>query len=154
MSDLAKTHLKIGDKAPDFNACDQDGNIHTLNDYAETKLVIFFYPKDNTPGCTAQACNLRDHYAELAKKGYQMIGVSADSMKKHQNFKSKFQLPYPLLADSDKKMIMDFGVWGRKKFMGREFDGILRTTFIIEQGIITKIIEKVKTADHAAQILA
>ena len=153
MSDLGKTHLKIGDKAPDFEAIDQDGNSHTLSMYLDNKLVLFFYPKDNTPGCTKEVCNLRDHYAELEREGFKLLGVSADSQKKHQNFISKYSLPFPLLADTEKKMISAYGVWGRKKFMGREFDGIIRTTFIVEKGVISKVIEKVKTANHAQQIM-
>ncbi|NND33894.1 MAG: thioredoxin-dependent thiol peroxidase [Saprospiraceae bacterium] len=152
MSDLAKTHLKAGDKAPEFEGHDQDGNLHALSMYRDEKLVLFFYPKDNTPGCTAEVCNLRDHFSELKKAGFRLLGVSADSQKKHQNFIKKFSLPFPLLSDVDKNVISDFGVWGRKKFMGREFDGIIRTTFVIEKGIITKVIEKVKTSDHAKQI--
>lgn len=146
--------LKVGEKAPDFNSKDQDGNPVSLSDYKGKKLIVFFYPKANTPGCTAEACNLSDHYAALQKEGYEILGVSADSEKKQQNFKNKFNFPYPLLADEDKSVIEAFGVWGPKKFMGREFDGIHRTTFIInEKGIIERVIDKVKTKDHAAQIL-
>ncbi|MCB0665741.1 MAG: thioredoxin-dependent thiol peroxidase [Saprospiraceae bacterium] len=153
MADKAKTHLKEGDKAPDFKGFDQDGNLHQLSDYSKDKLILFFYPKDNTPGCTAEACNLRDNFSELKEKGFKLLGISADSAKRHQNFISKFDLPFPLLADEDLSIIKAYGVWGRKKFMGREFDGILRTTFVIEKGKITSVIEKVKTKDHAAQIL-
>jgi peroxiredoxin Q/BCP len=153
MADLAKTHLKTGDLAPDFQAPDQDGNLHQLADYKSDKLVLFFYPKDSTPGCTAEACNLRDNYTVLKKNGFKLLGVSADSAKRHQGFIEKFNLPFPLLVDEELKIIKSYGVWGRKKFMGREFDGILRTTFVIENGKITKLIEKVKTNDHTAQIL-
>ncbi|WP_106794334.1 thioredoxin-dependent thiol peroxidase [Aquimarina sp. Aq78] len=148
------TTLKAGDKAPNFSALDQDGNTVTLGDYQGKKLVVFFYPKASTPGCTAEACNLRDHYQTFLAQGYEIIGVSADSAKRQQNFKNKYELPYPLLADEDKAVIEAFGVWGPKKFMGREYDGIHRTTFVIdEKGIISEVIAKVKTKDHAAQIL-
>ena len=146
--------LKAGEKVPDFTAKDQDGNEISLNDYQGKKLVVFFYPKANTPGCTVEACNLRDHYKELQDSGYELLGVSADSQKKQQNFKNKFEFPFPLLADEDKNVIETFGVWGPKKFMGREFDGIHRKTFIIdESGVVERVIDKVKTKDHAAQIL-
>lgn len=145
--------LKAGDPAPGFQSSDQDGNTVSLSDFLGSKLVLFFYPKDNTPGCTAEACNLRDNYEELKKEGFRLLGVSADSSKKHQNFIAKYDLPFPLLADEEKQVIKAYGVWGKKKFMGREFDGIHRTTFVIdEKGIIERIIAKVKTKDHAAQI--
>lgn len=148
------TTLKIGDKAPIFEALDQNGNTIKLSDYKGKKLVLFFYPKASTPGCTMEACNLRDNYDQFLAKGYAVLGVSADSAKRQQNFINKNELPFPLLADEDKKVIQDYGVWGLKKFMGREYDGIHRTTFIIdEHGLIEKIIEKVKTKDHTAQIL-
>lgn len=151
---MHKTHLKTGDKAPAFSGLDQQGDTITLGDFSGRKLIVFFYPKDNTPGCTAEACSLRDHYTELQEQGFELVGVSADSARKHQNFIKKFKLPFPLIADIDRKVIEAFGVWGKKKFMGREYDGILRTTFIIdEHGVITDIIEKVKTKNHAAQIL-
>jgi len=146
--------LKQGDKAPDFKGKDQNGNIISFTDFKGEKLVLYFYPKDNTPGCTAEACNLRDNYSVLLKKGYKIIGVSADNEKSHQNFIEKFQLPFPLIADIDKTIIKAYGVWGRKKFMGKEFDGILRTTFIIsESGIIEEIITKVDTKNHFSQII-
>ena len=146
--------LKVGDKAPDFKVNDQDGNSISSKDYKGKKWVVFFYPKANTPGCTAEACNLRDNYKELQKVGYELLGVSADSEKRQKNFREKYNFPFPLLADENKEVINAFGVWGPKKFMGREFDGIHRKTFIIdENGIITRIIDKVKTKDHAAQIL-
>lgn len=148
------TTLKAGDKAPIFSALDQEGNTITLDQYKGKKLVVFFYPKASTPGCTAEACNLRDHYQTFQSQGYEILGVSADSAKRQQNFKNKYELPYPLLADEDKKVIEAFGVWGPKKFMGKEYDGIHRTTFVIdEKGIIEEVIAKVKTKDHAAQIL-
>ncbi|WP_299048735.1 thioredoxin-dependent thiol peroxidase [uncultured Polaribacter sp.] len=148
------TSLQKGDKAPQFEAKDQEGNTIRLSDYAGKKLVLFFYPKASTPGCTAEACNLSDNYASFLSKGYDVLGVSADSAKRQQNFKNKYELPYSLLADEDKTVIEAFHVWGPKKFMGREYDGIHRTTFIIdENGIIENVITKVKTKDHAAQIL-
>lgn len=146
--------LKVGDKAPDFKVNDQDGNSISSKDYKGKKWVVFFYPKANTPGCTAEACNLRDNYKELQKEGYELLGVSADSEKRQKNFREKYNFPFPLLADENKEVINAFGVWGPKKFMGREFDGIHRKTFMIdENGIITRVIDKVKTKDHAAQIL-
>jgi peroxiredoxin Q/BCP len=148
------TTLKAGDKAPDFEANDQDGNAQTLKDYKGKKLVVFFYPKASTPGCTAEACNLRDNWETFQEKGYEILGVSADSKKRQQNFKTKYELPFPLLADEDKEVIQAFGVWGPKKFMGKEYDGIHRTTFIIdEEGKIEEVIAKVKTKAHAEQIL-
>ncbi|HKX85358.1 MAG TPA: thioredoxin-dependent thiol peroxidase [Flavobacterium sp.] len=148
------TTLQKGDQAPDFTAVDQEGKIHSLSDYKGKKLVVFFYPAANTPSCTIEVCNLRDNYSSFTKKGYALLGVSADTQKKQANFKNKFELPFPLLADEDKKVIEAFGVWGPKKFMGREFDGIHRTTFVIsENGIIEEVIQKVKTKEHAAQIL-
>ena len=148
------THLKVGDKAPEFEALDQDGNTVKLSDYQGKKLVVFFYPKASTPGCTAEACNLSDNYATFVKKGYDIVGVSADSQKRQSNFKEKYGFPYPLLADEDKSVINAFGVWGPKKFMGKEYDGIHRTTFIIdENGTIEDVITKVKTKDHTNQIL-
>jgi peroxiredoxin Q/BCP len=148
------TNLKVGDKAPNFSAKDELGNTISLSDYKGKKLVIFFYPKANTPTCTAEACNLRDHYKDLKDKGYEILGVSADSQKKQSNFKKKFSFPYPLLADEDKSVIKAFDVWGPKKFMGRTFDGIHRLTFVIdEHSIIEKIIDDVKAKQHANQIL-
>ncbi|WP_127136585.1 thioredoxin-dependent thiol peroxidase [Flagellimonas oceanensis] len=147
--------LKVGDKVPDFSAKDQDGNTINLSDYKGKKLVVFFYPKANTPGCTAEACNLRDNYKELQDQGYELLGVSADSEKKQSNFKNKYEFPFPLLADEDHTVINTFGVWGPKKFMGREYDGIHRTTFVVDgDGKVENVIEKVKTKDHAAQILS
>lgn len=149
------TKLKAGDKAPNFSAKDEQGNTVTLSDYKGKKLVVFFYPKANTPTCTVEACNLRDSYKDLKDKGFEIIGVSADSQKKQSNFKKKYNFPYPLLADEDKAVIKAFDVWGQKKFMGRTFDGIHRVTFVIdEHGIIEKVIDDVKAKKHTEQILA
>lgn len=151
---LIMTTLKIGDKAPDFQSKDQDGNIISLSDYKGKKLVLFFYPKASTPGCTVEACNLRDNYERFQSLGYDILGVSADSEKRQSNFKNKYDFPYPLLADEDKTVINAFKVWGPKKFMGREYDGIHRTTFVIdENGMIEDVITKVKTKEHTSQIL-
>jgi len=149
------TSLKVGDKAPNFSGLDQDGNSHSLEDYSGKKLIVFFYPKASTPGCTAEACNLGENFSELQSKGYEILGVSADSAKRQSNFRNKYEFPYPLLADEDKSVIEAFGVWGPKKFMGKEYDGIHRTTFVINEiGVLDQVIEKVKTKDHTAQILA
>ena len=146
--------LQVGDKVPSFSVTDDQGNTQNLSDYKGQKLVVFFYPKANTPGCTAEACDLRDHFKELQNAGYALLGVSADSQKKQRNFSEKFEFPFPLLADEDKQVIEAFGVWGPKKFMGREYDGIHRMTFIIdENGVEERVIDKVKTKAHAAQIL-
>ncbi|MDC1402144.1 thioredoxin-dependent thiol peroxidase [Flavobacteriaceae bacterium] len=148
------TPLKVGDKVPAFSVSDDRGNIQSLNDYSGEKLVVFFYPKASTPGCTAEACDLRDHFKELQDAGYSLLGVSADSEKRQRNFSEKYDFPFPLLADEEKEVINAFGVWGLKKFMGREYDGIHRMTFIVnEEGIVERVIEKVKTKEHAAQIL-
>ncbi len=148
------TTLKIGDKAPGFESKDQYGKSIKLSDFKGKKVVLFFYPKASTPGCTAEACNLRDNYQSFQAKGYEIIGVSADSEKRQLNFSSKQELPYSLLADEDKEVIMAYGVWGPKKFMGKEYDGIHRTTFVIDKdGKIEDVITKVKTKDHSAQIL-
>ncbi|KAF2508459.1 thioredoxin-dependent thiol peroxidase [Flavobacterium zhairuonense] len=148
------TTLKAGDKAPNFSGIDQEGKGHKLADYAGKKLVVFFYPKASTPGCTAEACDLRDNFYRFQANNYELLGVSADSQKAQTKFKEKYELPFPLLADEDKSVINAFGVWGPKKFMGREYDGIHRTTFVInENGIIDEVIEKVKTKEHADQIL-
>ncbi|CCG53931.1 Probable peroxiredoxin [Flavobacterium indicum GPTSA100-9 = DSM 17447] len=148
------THLKIGDAAPQFSGVDQDGTKHTLEDYKGKKLVVFFYPKANTPGCTAEACDLRDNYERFQANNYELLGVSADSAKAQKKFEEKYDFPFALLADEDKSVINAFGVWGPKKFMGKEYDGIHRTTFVInEDGIIEDIIKEVKTKAHTAQIL-
>ena len=146
--------LKVGDKAPVINAKDEQGNLIQLADYKGRKVILFFYPKDNTPGCTAESCNLRDNYTLLKKQGFEIIGVSADTEKKHQSFIKKFDLPFKLISDVDKKVINDYGVWGPKKFMGLEFDGIIRTTFVIdEKGKIERVFNKVETKNHTQQIL-
>tara|TARA_R110000782_G_scaffold250232_1_gene337485 strand:- start:349 stop:801 length:453 start_codon:yes stop_codon:yes gene_type:complete len=146
--------LKIGDKVPAFTAKDQDGNAISLDDYKGKKLIVFFYPKASTPGCTAEACNLRDNYKELQTEGYELLGVSADSEVRQAKFKDKYKFPFPLLADEDHTVISAFGVWGPKKFMGREYDGIHRKTFVVDgDAVVTKVIDKVKTKDHAAQLL-
>lgn len=148
------TGLKIGDRMPDFQGTDQNGKTITNKDFSNKKLVIYFYPKDNTPACTNQACSLRDSYQALQQEGYHILGVSMDTEKMHTKFIEKFSLPFPLIADTERKMIDAFQVWGLKKFMGREYEGIHRTTFIInEKGIITHIIEKPKTKIHGEEIL-
>ncbi|MNU96292.1 putative peroxiredoxin bcp [compost metagenome] len=148
------TGLKIGDRMPDFQGTDQNGKEIASQSFAGKKLVIYFYPKDNTPACINQACSLRDSYQELKKKGYSILGVSMDTEKMHTRFIEKFSLPFPLIADTERKMIDAFKVWGLKKFMGREYDGIHRTTFVVnEEGIITHIIEKPKTKIHGEEIL-
>ncbi len=146
--------LQVGDKVPDFTAKDEEGNTVKLSDYRGKKLIVFFYPKASTPGCTMEACNLRDNYGELQSQGYELLGVSADSQKRQANFKNKYDFPFPLLADEDHTVIKTFGVWGPKKFMGREYDGIHRKSFVIDgEGVVIKVIDKVKTKDHAAQLL-
>jgi len=146
--------LNVNDPAPYFEGVDQNGDPIRMDDFEGKKIALFFYPKDNTPGCTKQACNLRDNHEALKEAGYQVIGVSADSVKSHKKFEEKYDLPFPLIADTDKKVINDYGVWGPKQFMGRKYEGIHRTTFLInEDRKIEKIIEKVKTKDHTAQIL-
>jgi len=146
--------LQIGEKAPQYLGTDQSGKSHKLSDYKGKKLVVFFYPKASTPGCTVEACDLRDNYHRFLEQGYEVLGVSADDAKRQTNFKEKNELPFPLIADTDKKVIEAFGVWGEKKFMGRTYDGIHRTTFIIDQnGIIEDVITKVKTKEHTQQIL-
>ncbi|MCS6917659.1 MAG: thioredoxin-dependent thiol peroxidase [Chitinophagales bacterium] len=147
--------LQPGDPAPDFSATDQNGNEIRLKDLRGKKVVLYFYPKDFTPTCTAQACNLRDHHAELVRKGYVVIGVSPQDAETHKRFEQKHQLPFALLADPDKTLIKKYGVWGKKNFMGRSFMGVLRTTFVInEKGIIEKIIDQVKASNHADQIVS
>ena len=148
------TTLKKGDKAPNFSGLDQNGTTHKLADYKGKKLVVFFYPKASTPGCTTEACDLRDNFARFQANNYALLGVSADSAKAQTKFIEKYDLPFPLLADEDKSVINAFGVWGPKKFMGREYDGIHRTTFVIdENGIIEEVISDVKTKAHTNQIL-
>lgn len=147
-------NLKIGDRAPQFSAADQNGVIHTLEQYSGKKIVLYFYPKDSTPGCTAEACNLRDNYEQLQSAGYTVIGVSADSVESHKRFADKQNLPFTLLSDTGKEMLEAYDAWGMKKLYGKEYMGIIRKTFLIDQdGIITDIIEKVKTKEHTTQIL-
>lgn len=146
--------LKTGDKAPYFEGKDQNGNTLKLTDFTGKKLVLYFYPKDSTPGCTAEACDLRDNYNRFLAQGYAVVGVSKDPEKSHQKFIEKYNLPFPLIADTDTKITQAYDSWGLKKFMGREYMGTLRKTFIInEKGIIEEIIDKVNTSDHTAQIL-
>lgn len=148
--------LKIGDKIPEVLGINQDGQEVKASDYAGHKLVLYFYPKDSTPGCTAEACSFRDNFSALRKAGYQIVGVSVDSEKSHKKFIEKQQLPFPLIADTDKTLVEAFGVWGEKTFMGRKFMGTIRTTFLIdESGVIEKIIgpKEIKTKEHAEQIL-
>ena len=146
--------LKIGDKMPQFEVMDQNGNMVSSTDLLGKKTIIYFYPKDNTSGCTAEACNLRDNYQAMVAKGYNVIGVSKDSVKSHKSFADKYELPFTLLADTSTEMIQAFGAWGEKKLYGRPYMGTLRLTFIFdENGILTEIIEKVDTKNHAAQIL-
>ena len=146
--------LSIGDKAPEFKGIDNLGNNIELSDFKGKKLILYFYPKDNTPGCTSEACNLRDNYNMWIDKGYDVIGVSPDSEDSHQKFIGKFDLPFKLITDPDKVIIKQYGAWGLKKMYGREYEGLLRTTFVIdENGIISDILTKVKTKDHTNQIL-
>tara|TARA_B100001250_G_scaffold375981_1_gene363948 strand:+ start:46 stop:507 length:462 start_codon:yes stop_codon:yes gene_type:complete len=146
--------LKIGDVVPNTKFVDNLGNTHTLEDYKGSKIILFFYPRANTPGCTAQACNLRDNYQKLIEKGYVVFGISADNISQQNRFSEKYSFQYLLIADNEKDLINAFGVWGPKKFQGRDYEGIHRTTFLIdENGIITRVINKVKTKDHATQIL-
>ncbi len=149
------THLKVGDIAPEFEAVDEQGNTIKLSDYRGKKLILFTYPKAMTPGCTAEACNLSDNYKLLTNKGFAILGLSADDTKKQIRFKEKYNFPYPLIPDTEKIILNLYGAWGLKKMYGREYEGIYRITFIIDQeGKIEKIFEKVKTKEHAAQILA
>lgn len=146
--------LKVGDKAPEFSVLDEQSNLRTSESLNGSRYIVFFYPRANTPGCTAEACSLRDGYALLQEKGYQIFGVSEDSPKKQLAFKEKYEFQYPLLADTEHQLIKGFGVWGPKKFMGKEYDGLHRTTFVVnEGGIITHVVEKVNTKDHANQLL-
>jgi len=147
------THLKEGQKAPPIDSVDQSGKRVRLSDFSGRKVILYFYPKDNTPGCTAEACNLRDNYKDLINKGFAVIGVSPDTEKSHKGFAEKFSLPFPLLADPEKKILTAYGAWGEKKMYGKTVTGVLRSTFIIdEKGIIEKIISKVDTGAHTGQI--
>lgn len=146
--------LREGDKAPAFEGINQDGNTIRLNDLRGKKVILYFYPKDDTPGCTAEACSLRDNYAELAERGFEVIGVSPDNEKSHIKFKSKYSLPYNLISDTEKNILKEYGAWGEKNMYGKIVQGVLRTTFIINKdGIIEKVFTKVNTKDHAQQIL-
>ncbi|NCC73357.1 MAG: thioredoxin-dependent thiol peroxidase [Sphingobacteriia bacterium] len=148
------TELQIGKKAPAFKALDYTGKSISLSDFSGTKVILYFYPKADTPGCTAEACNLRDNYDDLMNKGYKIIGVSADKTENQKKFAEKFNLPFPLIPDTEKEIIKAYGAWGEKKMYGKPYEGILRKTFVIdERGMIEKVIENVKTKDHAAQIL-
>ncbi len=145
--------LKAGDKAPDFSGINQDGNSIKLGDFSGKKLILYFYPKDNTPGCTAQSCNLNENYDEWLNRGYEVVGVSPDSVDSHREFREKYDLKFNLIADTEKEILKAYGAWGEKSMYGRKYMGVLRTTFVIdEDGIITEVIEKVKTKDHTNQI--
>jgi len=147
------SHLQLGDLAPAIRAKDENGEWITLEEFKGKKVVLYFYPKDDTPGCTAEACDLRDHYAKFIDQGFEVIGVSADSEKSHTSFKNKYKLPFRLISDTDKKVLEDYGAWGEKKMYGKSYMGIIRKTFIInEEGYIEKIIEKVDTKEHSKQI--
>ncbi len=149
--------MEIGSKAPEILGKDSNGNEIRLSNFSGKKLVLYFYPKDSTPGCTSEACNLRDNYSELRRQGYEVVGVSVDSEKSHQRFIEKNNLPFPLISDTDKQLVEQFGVWGEKKMAGRTYMGTFRTTFIInEQGIVERIIgpKEIKVKDHTAQILS
>lgn len=146
--------IKEGDKAPEFSTSDEAGNPLSISHFRGKKLILFFYPKDDTPGCTAENCNLRDNYAVLLEKGFAVVGVSPDSAKKHQGFKTKYGLPFPLIPDADQQIMKMYSVWGEKQMYGRTYEGVLRTTFIInEEGFVEKVFEKVDTKNHTAQIL-
>ncbi len=147
--------LKEGSKAPAFKAPDQNGNMVSLSDFKGKKLILYFYPKDDTPGCTSQACNLKDNYTDLIKKGFQVVGVSVDSVKSHKKFEEKYELPFPLISDEEKKIVDKYNLWGEKKFMGRTYMGTTRTTFLIDEtGVIRKIIAKPDTKNHTEEVLA
>jgi len=146
--------LNIGDKAPDFEGLNQDGKKVSLKDFSGKKLILYFYPKDNTPGCTAESCNLNDNYNSWVEKGFDVLGVSPDSQKSHQNFKNKFNLKFDLIADTEKEILQKYGAWGEKSMYGKKYMGVLRSTFVIdENGVIEEIFEKVKTKDHTNQII-
>lgn len=145
--------IKVGDKAPEISGIDQNGKEISSNQLKGKKVVLYFYPKDNTPGCTAEACNLRDNFQQFVDNGFVVIGVSADNQESHTKFIQKFSLPFPLIADVDKKLLKAFDAWGEKKMYGKVYEGVLRKTYIIdEKGIITGIIDKVKTDDHSNQL--
>ena len=147
-------HLNENEKAPLFEGTDQNDKSINLKDFKGDKVILYFYPKDDTPGCTAQSCNLRDNYSSLLSKGFKVIGISPDSVKSHKKFEKKFDLPFPLIADEDKSIHEKYGVWGEKNFMGRNYMGTIRTTFLIdEEGIIKKIIQKPNTKNHTEEIM-
>lgn len=146
--------IQPGQKAPDFSLPDEAGNLHRLSDYVGKPVVLYFYPKDDTPGCTTEACNFRDDYSTYAKAGITILGVSPDTSQKHQKFKDKYHLPFTLLADVDHKVCELYGVWGKKKMMGREYNGVFRTTFLIDQtGEVVKVFEKVRPAEHSQEVI-
>jgi len=148
------TTLKLGDKAPDFEGVNQDGKKVGLQDFFGKKLILYFYPKDNTPGCTAESCNLNDNYNAWLEKGFEVLGVSPDSVESHRKFKEKFNLEFDLIADTEKEILQAYGAWGEKNMYGKKYMGVLRTTFIIdENGVIEDVFKKVKTKDHTNQIL-
>ena len=147
------TYLKVGDKAPFFSGINQNGTTISLSDFKNTKLILYFYPKDNTPGCTAESCNLNDNYQYFIQEGYQILGVSPDNEKSHIKFIAKYKLSFDLISDIGKEICVSYGVWGQKKFMGREYMGVHRTTFIISDGVIEKIYIKVDTKKHSEQII-
>lgn len=148
------TQLKVGDKAPSFKGLNQKGEEINLNDFSGKKLILYFYPKDNTPGCTAESCNLNDNYKSWLEKGFEVVGVSPDSVQSHLKFADKFNLKFNLIADTEKEILKAYGAWGEKSMYGRKYMGVLRTTFVIdEKGIIVEIFEKVKTKDHTNQII-
>lgn len=147
--------LSVGQEAPEFELLDNEGNLHKLSDYRGQTIVVYFYPKDDTPGCTKEACSFRDAYADYKQAGVEIIGISPDSEKSHSRFIQKYELPFTLLSDPDHKVCEAFGVWGLKKYMGREYEGVFRTTFIIgPDGIIKRVFENVKPADHSQEVLA
>jgi len=146
--------LEIGQKAPEFKGVDQNGKVISMDDFKGKNLILYFYPKDNTPGCTAESCDLRDNYEMWLSKGYKVVGVSPDGQQSHQKFIAKFDLPFPLISDTEKVIIKKYGAWGLKKLYGKEYEGLIRTTFVInDQGIIEHIFSKVKTKEHSKQIL-
>ena len=146
--------LKVGDKAPDFSGINQEGRKISLSDFSGKKLILYFYPKDNTPGCTAEACNLNDNYNSWLGRGFEVVGVSPDSVESHRKFREKFGLKFDLIADTDKEILQAYNAWGEKSMYGKKYMGVLRTTFVIdERGIIQEIFEKVETKDHTKQIL-
>ena len=146
--------LNIGDKAPEFKGFDQNGKLLTLDTFKGKNLILYFYPKDDTPGCTAEACDLRDNYDMWLEKGYSVVGISPDTGESHRKFVAKYNLPFPLIADPEKEIIKAYGAWGAKKLYGKEYEGLLRITFVIDQtGVIVQIFTKVKTAEHTQQIL-